>query len=85
MEAGKRIGSIFKEPTITPSAVQVKKMGLKKAWGSPNGMYTLCDAMYMMYAYSVYVTRVVFTQYKHVYEYMCRCYAQRLEGHHYLP
>lgn len=37
VEAGKRIGSIFKEPTITPSAVQVKEMGLKKAWGSPNG------------------------------------------------
>lgn len=35
--AGKKIGSIFKEPTITPSAVQVKSMGLKKAWGSPNG------------------------------------------------
>jgi isocitrate dehydrogenase len=35
--AGKRLGSIFKEPTITPSAVQVKKMGLKKAYGSPNG------------------------------------------------
>lgn len=37
VEAGKRIGSIFKEPTITPSAVQAKQMGLKKAWGSPNG------------------------------------------------
>jgi isocitrate dehydrogenase len=35
--AGKRIGSIFKEPTITPSAIQAKAMGLKKAWGSPNG------------------------------------------------
>merc|ERR1712232_821468 len=37
VEAGKRIGAIFKEPTITPTAVQVKEMGLKKAWGSPNG------------------------------------------------
>jgi len=37
VEAGKRIGSIFKEPTITPSAVQVKEMGLKKALSSPNG------------------------------------------------
>jgi len=37
VEAGKVIGAIFKEPTITPSAVQVKEMGLKKAWGSPNG------------------------------------------------
>ena len=35
--AGARMCSIFKEPTITPSAVQVKEMGLKKAWGSPNG------------------------------------------------
>lgn len=37
VEAGKRIGSIFKEPTITPSAVQVKELGLKKALSSPNG------------------------------------------------
>jgi isocitrate dehydrogenase len=37
VSAGKRIGAIFKEPTITPSAAQVKAMGLKKAWGSPNG------------------------------------------------
>lgn len=37
VEAGKRIGAIFKEPTITPSAVQVKEMGLSKPWGSPNG------------------------------------------------
>jgi len=35
--AGARIGAIFKEPTITPTADQVKEMGLKKAWGSPNG------------------------------------------------
>lgn len=35
--AGKRIGSIFKEPTITPSAAQVVEFGLKKAWSSPNG------------------------------------------------
>lgn len=37
VEAGARIGAIFKEPTITPSAEQVKELGLKKAWGSPNG------------------------------------------------
>jgi len=37
VKAGARIGAIFKEPTITPSAVQVKEMGLKKGWGSPNG------------------------------------------------
>jgi len=37
VEAGKRVGAIFKEPTITPSAIQVQEMGLKKAWGSPNG------------------------------------------------
>jgi len=35
--SGKRLGAIFKEPTITPSAEQVKAMGLKKALGSPNG------------------------------------------------
>lgn len=35
--AGKRLCSIFKEPTITPTAAQVKELGLKKAWGSPNG------------------------------------------------
>lgn len=37
VKAGKRLCSIFKEPTVTPSAAQVKSMGLKKAWGSPNG------------------------------------------------
>mmetsp|Transcript_21720 Transcript_21720/g.21880 ORF Transcript_21720/g.21880 Transcript_21720/m.21880 type:complete len:536 (+) Transcript_21720:61-1668(+) len=36
--AGKRICSIFKEPTITPSALQVKEMGLKKGLPSPNGL-----------------------------------------------
>lgn len=35
--AGKRVGSIFKEPTITPTAAQVVELKLKKAWGSPNG------------------------------------------------
>ena len=38
VEAGKVVGSIFKEPTVTPSALQVKQMGLKKACGSPNGL-----------------------------------------------
>lgn len=37
VDAGKRLGAIFKEPTITPSAIQVKEMGLSKAFGSPNG------------------------------------------------
>jgi isocitrate dehydrogenase len=37
VSAGKRIGAIFKEPTITPSAIQVQEMGLKKPRGSPNG------------------------------------------------
>jgi isocitrate dehydrogenase len=37
VEAGARVGAIFKEPTITPSALQVKEMGLSKAFGSPNG------------------------------------------------
>eukprot|EP00697_Spironema_sp_BW2_P007810 gnl/Spiro4/22200_TR10933_c0_g1_i1.p1 gnl/Spiro4/22200_TR10933_c0_g1~~gnl/Spiro4/22200_TR10933_c0_g1_i1.p1 ORF type:complete len:506 (+),score=157.29 gnl/Spiro4/22200_TR10933_c0_g1_i1:56-1573(+) len=35
--AGKVVGAIFKEPTVTPTAEQAKKLGLKKAWGSPNG------------------------------------------------
>ena len=35
--AGARIGAIFKEPTVTPTEVQKKALGLKKAWGSPNG------------------------------------------------
>eukprot|EP00820_Chromera_velia_P008537 Cvel_20565.t1-p1 / transcript=Cvel_20565.t1 / gene=Cvel_20565 / organism=Chromera_velia_CCMP2878 / gene_product=Isocitrate dehydrogenase [NADP], putative / transcript_product=Isocitrate dehydrogenase [NADP], putative / location=Cvel_scaffold1857:17475-18992(+) / protein_length=506 / sequence_SO=supercontig / SO=protein_coding / is_pseudo=false len=38
VKAGARIGAIFKEPTITPTASQAKEMGLKKAWGSPNGL-----------------------------------------------
>jgi isocitrate dehydrogenase len=37
VEAGKKLGSIFKEPTVTPSGAQVQELGLKKAWGSPNG------------------------------------------------
>lgn len=37
VQAGKEVGAIFKEPTITPSAVQKKEMGLKNALGSPNG------------------------------------------------
>jgi isocitrate dehydrogenase len=37
VEAGARIGAIFKEPTITPTEEQKVKLGLKKAWGSPNG------------------------------------------------
>jgi isocitrate dehydrogenase len=37
VSAGKRLCAIFKEPTITPTEVQKKSMGLKKAWGSPNG------------------------------------------------
>lgn len=35
--SGKKIGAIFKEPTITPSTEQVKEFGLKKPFGSPNG------------------------------------------------
>lgn len=35
--AGKRIGAIFKEPTVTPDARQKQKMGLKNALPSPNG------------------------------------------------
>jgi isocitrate dehydrogenase len=33
ISAGKRLGSIYKEPTITPTAEQAKEMGLKKVWG----------------------------------------------------
>jgi len=37
VSAGKRIGAIFKEPTVTPTAVQKEKLGLSKTFGSPNG------------------------------------------------
>ena len=37
VEAGSRVGAIFKEPTVTPTEIQKKKLGLKKTWGSPNG------------------------------------------------
>lgn len=37
VKAGQQIKSIFKEPTITPTADQVKELVLSKAWGSPNG------------------------------------------------
>jgi isocitrate dehydrogenase len=37
IDAGRRIKSIFKEPTVTPSEAQKEALGLKKAWGSPNG------------------------------------------------
>ena len=38
VESGKKTGAIFKEPTITPTAIQMKEMGLKgKGLGSPNG------------------------------------------------
>jgi len=37
VQAGKQIGAIFKEPTVTPTAVQQKEMGLSQPLGSPNG------------------------------------------------
>ena len=37
VESGSRLGAIFKEPTITPTEEQKELLGLKKAWGSPNG------------------------------------------------
>jgi isocitrate dehydrogenase len=37
VEAGARIGAIFKEPTITPTSDQREEMGLKHVLGSPNG------------------------------------------------
>jgi isocitrate dehydrogenase len=39
INAGKRVGAIYKEPTITPTEEQAKLFGLKKAWGSPNGLH----------------------------------------------
>lgn len=36
--AGARIGSIFKEPTITPTKKQMASMGLSRPLGSPNGL-----------------------------------------------
>eukprot|EP00039_Didymoeca_costata_P019399 m.337389 g.337389 ORF g.337389 m.337389 type:complete len:476 (-) comp18115_c0_seq1:108-1535(-) len=37
VDAGARIGAIFKEPTVTPTDVQKRELGLKRAYGSPNG------------------------------------------------
>jgi isocitrate dehydrogenase len=37
IDAGKRIGAIYKEPTITPTEEQKLKMNLKRTLGSPNG------------------------------------------------
>ncbi len=37
IDAGNRVRSIFKEPTITPTQDQLEHLGIKKAWGSPNG------------------------------------------------
>jgi len=37
VKAGKTVGAIFKEPTVTPTEIQKKALGLKKTWGSPNG------------------------------------------------
>ncbi|MFW0778030.1 MAG: isocitrate/isopropylmalate family dehydrogenase [Rickettsiales bacterium] len=37
IDAGAKIGSIFKEPTITPTGEQCKEMGLNNQLGSPNG------------------------------------------------
>ena len=37
VDAGARLGAIFKEPTVTPTEVQKEKLGLRKSWGSPNG------------------------------------------------
>ena len=37
VDAGSEIGAIFKEPTITPTAIQVQEMGLSQPLKSPNG------------------------------------------------
>lgn len=64
VEAGKVIGSIFKEPTVTPSALQAKEWGLKKAWGSPNGamrkgwkgsISISKDTIHIEYMYNIYI------------------------------
>lgn len=39
--AGARVGAIFKEPTITPTDIQMKELGLKRPYGSPNGAMRL--------------------------------------------
>lgn len=38
VEEGLKVRCIFKEPTITPSAAQIKSLGLSRALPSPNGM-----------------------------------------------
>ena len=43
--AGKRIKAIFKEPTVTPTADQVKRLGLRKSWGSPSRRSTDGDGI----------------------------------------
>jgi len=47
VEAGSRVKAIFKEPTVTPTEVQKKELGLKKTWGSPNGAFkqSVCVGM----------------------------------------
>ncbi len=36
VKAGKEIGAIFKDATITPTSEQVKELGLSQSYGSPN-------------------------------------------------
>jgi len=38
IKAGKRLGSIYKEPTVTPNEEQSREMGLKNVLRSPNGL-----------------------------------------------
>jgi isocitrate dehydrogenase len=35
--SGARLAAIFKEPTVTPTKEQMLSLGLKRAYGSPNG------------------------------------------------
>lgn len=37
IEAGSRVRSIFKEPTITPTSDQVRRLGISRPFSSPNG------------------------------------------------
>jgi isocitrate dehydrogenase len=52
VEAGARIGAIFKEPTITPSAEQTKSMGLKK---QARHIYMYMYIYIYIYIYIIYI------------------------------
>ena len=57
VEAGGRVGTIFKEPTITPNAEQSKNLGLRSSLPSPNGAMRryIYRSMYMKFRYVNYM------------------------------